>query len=212
GPYQLDQARSVLDAWSLVGKPLDDADLSHVVLLREGEKPRAIDIDALVNKGDMTQNAELKPGDKLVVPKAVEYVYVLGQVAKPGPKAYKPGETLIELIGRAGGPTPLADVKSIVLVHREQLVELAQESVAGGKKPARTGRRGSAQKAQPQAPTQPKEGQKVTIMDLAKVQGEKEQYIARAGDVIYIPAVREKGRNWLPSVLASIVTGLIVRR
>ncbi|MCD6350997.1 MAG: SLBB domain-containing protein, partial [Armatimonadetes bacterium] len=42
GPYQLDQARSVLDAWSLVGKPLDDADLSHVVLLREGEKPRAI--------------------------------------------------------------------------------------------------------------------------------------------------------------------------
>ena len=94
----------------------------------------------------------------------------------------------------------MADVKSIILVHREQLLEAQAQQAA----------RGAAAKEQP---AQPKEGEKVTLVDLAKVQAEGKQYVARAGDVIYVPAIRaRRERTWIYSVLSSILTGLVVRR
>jgi len=206
GAYSLEQAKTVLDAWALAGGELEDADLAHCVLLREGEAPKTIDIEGLVYRGDTSLDVELKPGDKLVVPKAVEYVYVLGQVAKPGPKPYKPGQTLIDLIGQAGGPTAMADVKSIVLVHREE-----QKTQQQAKK-RRYRRRGEQAPAKGKE-LQPVEGFKVTLVDLAKVQGEGVQYVAQAGDVIYVPSKKiSRGRDWLYGILTSVVTGLIVRR
>lgn len=215
GVYQLNQARSVLDAWSLAGGELEDANLRQSVLLREGEEPRTIDIDALVNRGDMSQNVDLKAGDKLVVPKALEYVYVLGQVLKPGPQALQPGDSLMELMGRAGGPTAIADVKGIVLVHKEELLA-AQAQVAaaaageGGERPRPARRRSETAKPGEVTAEQPPEGQKVTLMDLAKVQAGEVQYVARAGDVVYVPALRER-REWIYSVIGSLLTALLVR-
>jgi len=104
-------------------------------------------------------------------------------------------------------------------VHREELlaaqaqVAAAAEGPAGEERPRPARRRGEAAKPEEVKAEQPVEGQKVTLMDLAKVQAGEVQYVARAGDVIYVPALRERREStWIYSVISSLLTGWIVRR
>jgi polysaccharide export outer membrane protein len=87
GVMQLTSELTVLQAISIVGGVLPDADAEKGFLLRR-DKKIPIDFNRLAQRGDLGQNPKLEPGDSVVVPMA-ESVYVNGEVKKPGAVKYE---------------------------------------------------------------------------------------------------------------------------
>ena len=79
-----------------------EADPAHVTLTRNGEVHH-LDLLALYEKGDVTQNWLLKDGDVVHVPdRSANKVFVLGEVKKPSSKLMTRGRmTLAEALGDA---------------------------------------------------------------------------------------------------------------
>ena len=71
GTYPLKDNGRVSDALTAAGWPTEQAGLSNVAVLRVIDgKPIVLQVDAeaLLHKGDMSQNAVMRPGDTVVVP------------------------------------------------------------------------------------------------------------------------------------------------
>ena len=106
GPLQLTREMALLQAISVVGGVVPGGDAEKGYVLR-GDKRTAVDFYKLLQKGDLSQNSRLEPGDTVVVPIA-DLVYVQGEVRAPSPLKYTTDLTLLKAITQAGGFTPLA--------------------------------------------------------------------------------------------------------
>jgi len=106
GPMQLTRELTLMQAISVVGGVVSGGDAENGYVLR-GDKRIAIDFYKLLQKGDITQNTRLEPGDTFVVPIANQ-VYVQGEVRAPAPIKYTNDLTVLKAITLAGGLTPLA--------------------------------------------------------------------------------------------------------
>jgi polysaccharide biosynthesis/export protein len=106
GPMQLTRELSLMQAISIVGGVVPGGDAEHGYILR-GDKRIAVDFNKLFQKGDLSQNTQLEPGDTVVVPIA-DLVYVQGEVRAPSPIKYTTDLTVLKAITQAGGLTPLA--------------------------------------------------------------------------------------------------------
>jgi len=214
GAYPSEEAKTVLDLWSLVGSALPDADLHNCTILR-GHETISVDIEALVNQGDMSQNIALQPGDKLIVSEILERVYMLGQVARPGAYPIKEGDTLMDILGKAGGPTVMADIGKMVLMRRTS-AQVEHEGRPEGtepsqEQPATTSRRephhkpagfsigdvlerGGASEEQPAGRAEKELGaeEQISLRILATAEWQDAAMRPRPGDVIYIPARKER--------------------
>jgi protein involved in polysaccharide export with SLBB domain len=99
---------------------VDVADLQRAFLMRNNQRI-PIDFEKLFGSGDLSQNVQIEPGDYLYFPSAdVKQVYVLGEVALPGPVTYRPDLTMLGAISSRGG-FDAAAFKSHVLVVRGSL-------------------------------------------------------------------------------------------
>jgi polysaccharide biosynthesis/export protein len=215
GPQPLALADTVMSAWALAGGASPEADLRNVILLHNDEAKR-LDIEALVDRGDMQYNLKLEPGDQLIVPRLLDEVYVLGQVMQPGPKPIHKGDTLIDVVARAGGPNALAQIDAIALVRRATPAEASAAATGSGGGATAPAATANAKPGPPspaeQLQTKIDKGLAVRFVDLAKVQPGEEVYLARPGDVIYVPALREKqSRDWLQTVI-SLASGFLLGR
>jgi len=106
GVMQLTRDLSLLQSISIVGGVLPNADAEKGFLLR-GDKRIPIDFNRLLQRGDLSQNPKLEPGDSVVVPLA-DAVYVNGEVKAPGAVKYTGDLTILKAITQVGGLTPLA--------------------------------------------------------------------------------------------------------
>lgn len=106
GPMQLTREMTLMQAISVVGGVAPGGDAEKGYILR-GDTRIAVDFYKLLQKGDLTQNTRLEPGDTVVVPIA-DLVYVQGEVRAPSPLKYTTELTLLKAITQAGGLTPLA--------------------------------------------------------------------------------------------------------
>ncbi|HXZ73539.1 MAG TPA: polysaccharide biosynthesis/export family protein [Streptosporangiaceae bacterium] len=106
GVMQLTRELTLLQAISIVGGVLPNADAERGFVLR-GDKRIPIDFNRLVQRGDLTQNPKLEPGDSVVAPLA-DSVYVNGEVKVPGAVKYTGDLTILKALTQAGGMTPLA--------------------------------------------------------------------------------------------------------
>jgi len=106
GVMQLTRELTLLQAISVVGGVIANADSEKGFLLR-GEKRIPIDFNRLLQKGDLSQNPKLEPGDSVVVPLA-DAVYVNGEVKQPGAVKYTGDLTILKALTQVGGLTPLA--------------------------------------------------------------------------------------------------------
>lgn len=186
GSFDLTDASTVLDAVSLCGGLAPGADEWNAFLVRGGES-RALNLHALIRKGDLSQNLPLEPGDTLVVPELEEVVYVMGAVGKPGPQPIEPGDRLIDILGRAGGMTAVA--RKVVFVYRRNTIREADArvqliSLASGRT-----KKELAEMAKRAAAGEP-----------AEVIEGTDQYEARPGDVIYVPSRPMRGRTVLDAL------------
>jgi polysaccharide export outer membrane protein len=115
GPLQLTRELSLMQAISIIGGVVPGGDAEKGYLLR-GDKRVAIDFYKLLQKGDLTQNTQLEPGDTVVVPIA-DMVFVQGEVRAPSPIKYTNDLTVLKAITQAGGLTPLAAAGRVDLLR-----------------------------------------------------------------------------------------------
>lgn len=111
GVMQLTRELTLLQAISVVGGVVPNADAEKGFLLR-GDKRIPIDFNRLVQRGDLSQNPKLEPGDSIVVPLA-DAVYVNGEVKAPGAVKYTGDLTILKALTQVGGLTPLASAGRI---------------------------------------------------------------------------------------------------
>lgn len=95
---------TIVEAINVAGGITEIADLRHIILTRDGET-RVVDLLALYERGDVSQNLLLRHGDVLHVPDINYYkVFVMGEVAVPSTRLMHHGRmTLAEALSDAGG-------------------------------------------------------------------------------------------------------------
>ena len=71
---------------------------------------------------------EVRAGDVLVIPKKPSYVMVSGQVFNPTAISYRPGKSAKWYLSQSGGPTQLANKKSIFVIRADGSVIGAKDS------------------------------------------------------------------------------------
>ncbi|OKH13186.1 SLBB domain-containing protein [[Limnothrix rosea] IAM M-220] len=141
------QAPRLFQALQNAGGITPAGDIARVQITRDSENPTlshtiSVNLLALLNQGDLSQNIDLRDGDVITVPAAaildvdtVEQlalsnvrsqstlpvdVAVLGEVGLPGPYRFGAGDqtTIVRAIQQAGGLSPFADVRNVTLERK----------------------------------------------------------------------------------------------
>ncbi len=81
---------------------------------------------------DTPADLEVRTGDTLVIPKRPSFVLVTGQVFNPTAVSYRPGKSAKWYLSQSGGPTKVADKKSIFVIRADGSVIGAKDSLWSG--------------------------------------------------------------------------------
>lgn len=117
GSYRIQDEMDILDLLALSGGVLDSGDLSQVTLTR---KINGIHQEYQINLHEIMASGKgswkIQPEDVLYIPEK-QQVTLFGEVKLPGNYPLETGKKLVEIIGTAGGLTPLGDARQVSIVR-----------------------------------------------------------------------------------------------
>ena len=131
GSYALSGPTTLLEMLLKAGAPTSTAGTEALVVRSKGEGPQTAatsttgstvlhaNLDAL-QRGDLSQDLPLRPGDMVFVPRAEPPppVYVMGLVKTPGAYQVPKGATVLQVLAQAGGVTDRGSTSRITLVRK----------------------------------------------------------------------------------------------
>jgi polysaccharide export outer membrane protein len=138
GYQELSRDQRLLGTLLNAGGPVSFDTEARILRLPKGEMsaegtmdtlaPIAVDLNKLFVQGDQTQNIVLQDGDVLMVASKTQspgtsqglgdqQFYVVGSVVNPGVYNYKPNDTVLDAVLRAGGFTEFASRNSVKMVR-----------------------------------------------------------------------------------------------
>lgn len=124
---------TLLEALSLAGGlPVDTARsfLSRCMIVRGDDLIIWVDLQELLDNGNMALNARLKNGDVIYIPQSMDQIaYVMGQVNAPGVLQLRSKMTLLDAVMYSGGPTEEARLNKVYLVRATSEKQGAVEEI-----------------------------------------------------------------------------------
>lgn len=123
-----------------VGQVMDDSsDLRRAFVLRNGQR-LPVDLDRLLNKGDLSQNIRLQGGDFIYLPTSGgSDISVLGAVGTARVVPYQRDMTLVQAVANAGGTIQDAFVRQVAVVRGSlndpQIAVVDYEAIVLGRAP-----------------------------------------------------------------------------
>jgi polysaccharide export outer membrane protein len=157
GLYPLKGETTVLEAVTMAGGITSEAGKKLLLIklsvkdIRQGKrvenllekrKSRHLDLHALLNHGDLSQNPPVEADDVIFIPPAQEAadssVYITGEIQRPGSYTFKDGLTALKLCITAGGFTDIsapnrAEVIRTVKDGKQKIIRIDLEEVNEGK-------------------------------------------------------------------------------
>ncbi|MEY8199917.1 MAG: SLBB domain-containing protein, partial [Colwellia sp.] len=137
GRYEWGDEMSFLDILAHAGGPTQDADMSQVRVLKNGQTNRMkpFDLDSFITEGgDFSLLPKVTAGDTIIIserPRDVidnkarwlrqsqeSSIYVFGQVGQPGRYAFNNKLHILDILSAADGPNKDADIHNIKITHR----------------------------------------------------------------------------------------------
>jgi polysaccharide export outer membrane protein len=139
GQYSMKPGMRVMDAIAAAGGLVEQrAETSAVSLIRKGVT-MTLDLHRFRTEGESSQNIVVEEGDVIVVPsRYVGVVLVTGFVKSPGEVEIEKGETLVDVIGRAGGLGDGADPSRVAVVRKDGTTQIYDFRKAAAEEPALT--------------------------------------------------------------------------
>ncbi len=148
GVYTFDRPLTVIEAIARAGgletglsdlRTVELADLSRSFLARGGNRV-PVDFEKLFQRGDLSQNVALEPGDYLFFANAsLNEIYVLGEVTDPGVLRFAPNPTVVRAIAARGGYSTKAFKRRVLVVRgsltNPELHVVDTAAVLAGKEP-----------------------------------------------------------------------------
>ncbi len=129
GTYQIRQGDTLITLLNQGGGPIVDASDLRRATLRHANANEYIPLDiyALLNRGDLSQNYVLQDGDELNIPtEGNNRIIVLGSVQAPASYPYHEPMTLADAISLARGEVPYKSRFSRVLITRPKVGQPGQ--------------------------------------------------------------------------------------
>lgn len=121
GAYEVDDETRILDILATAGGPSNQADLTEATLTRRAnDQVYSVDLEALMQDSNHSENRAVQGGDILYVPQAFRRVLILGQVQRPGAYDIDGNSRLLDVVATAGGPTDRADLGQATLTRLVQ--------------------------------------------------------------------------------------------
>ena len=114
GYYPITASTRVLDAVGQAGGFTEAADAAQVQFTYETEDGTQTDIlDLQKSMETGLDNTRLQGGEMILVPRSNRTVLVFGEVVKPGTYTILPGERIMDVLAKAGGPGVNADLTQV---------------------------------------------------------------------------------------------------
>jgi polysaccharide biosynthesis/export protein len=115
GSYTVSSMSTLVNAIFSSGGPSSRGSMRSIQLKRGSQIVRELDLYELLVRGDKSNDAQLVPGDVILIPAAGPRVAVAGSVEHPAIYEMKANSTIGDAIRLADGLSPLASTNNVVL-------------------------------------------------------------------------------------------------
>ncbi len=123
GVYTLSALSTMTNALFAAGGPTKLGSLRDIRLIRTTRQIGSIDLYDFLQRGDRARDFRLESGDTIFVPTIGDVVAVAGEVKRPGIYELHGDATLADVIGMAGGVTPMSYLKRVQILRAQPSAE-----------------------------------------------------------------------------------------